>query len=101
MKKNILSKFIIIGLVNLFWLMPAVCVAKSHHSGNHANSVMQSLNSSHDATILSLNSDRPPGWNRGRKRGWDNGDVPPGLAKRDDDSALGSAIRNIRSWLSK
>lgn len=26
---------------------------------------------------------RPPGWNRGRKRGWGNCDLPPGLAKKE------------------
>ena len=27
-------------------------------------------------------SDRPPGWDRGRKTGWGACDVPPGLAKK-------------------
>jgi hypothetical protein len=27
-------------------------------------------------------SNRPPGWDRGRKVGWGNCDVPPGLAKK-------------------
>lgn len=26
--------------------------------------------------------DRPPGWNRGKKTGWSNCDVPPGQAKK-------------------
>ncbi len=28
-------------------------------------------------------SNRPPGWDRGRKTGWGNCDVPPGLAKKE------------------
>ncbi len=28
-------------------------------------------------------SGRPPGWDRGRKTGWGNCDVPPGLAKKE------------------
>jgi len=28
------------------------------------------------------NSGRPPGWDRGRKVGWGNCDLPPGLAKK-------------------
>lgn len=28
-------------------------------------------------------SNRPPGWDRGRKTGWGNCDLPPGLAKKE------------------
>ncbi len=28
-------------------------------------------------------SGRPPGWNRGRKTGWGDCDLPPGLAKKE------------------
>jgi hypothetical protein len=28
------------------------------------------------------NGDTPPGWQHGRKRGWGNSDMPPGLAKK-------------------
>lgn len=27
---------------------------------------------------------RPPGWDRGRKEGWDGGDIPPGLRDKND-----------------
>ena len=31
---------------------------------------------------LPVSPGRPPGWDRGRKVGWGNCDVPPGLAKK-------------------
>ena len=33
-------------------------------------------------TDFRTRSNRPPGWDRGRKVGWGNCDVPPGLAKK-------------------
>jgi hypothetical protein len=32
--------------------------------------------------VLDGRHGRPPGWDRGRKVGWGNCDVPPGLAKK-------------------
>lgn len=36
----------------------------------------------HDKNWQARNDRRPPGWDRGRKEGWRDGDVPPGLAKK-------------------
>jgi hypothetical protein len=32
--------------------------------------------------VFNANSGRPPGWDRGRKVGWGNCDLPPGQAKK-------------------
>jgi hypothetical protein len=47
-------------------------------------------------TGFSTRSNRPPGWNRGRKVGWGNCDVPPGQAKKIGCS--GFAIRDHRRF---
>ena len=35
------------------------------------------------ATTKAEGHHRPPGWDRGRKQGWDDGDEPPGWEKKD------------------
>ena len=44
---------------------------------------------------------RPPGWDRGRKVGWGNCDMPPGLAKKHgcrNNSWFGDGRRDDRRW---
>jgi hypothetical protein len=51
----------LVSLLALLVMTPALATAQgnSHGKGNH-----------------------PPGWSRGRKAGWGNCDLPPGLAKK-------------------
>ena len=43
-------------------------------------------------------ADRPPGWDRGEKKGWGGGSLPPGLAKKGGWLPPGLSGEDLEDW---
>ncbi|MBI2678894.1 MAG: hypothetical protein HYX28_08935 [Candidatus Koribacter versatilis] len=58
------------------------------HGNGQGNSAQHSNGQGHDAY-----GNRPPGWDKGKKTGWGDCDVPPGQAKKQGCNSTSSAHR--------
>ena len=71
-------------------------------SNGHSNSGASKTHDNHDDAEEEGSHhgppSRPPGWDKGEKKGWNGGSVPPGLAKHGEgnEQSLGDIARQYR-----
>lgn len=87
MKANILYRMLVAAVISAVLLMGISIPANAQKQSQQAqeqkkNQKKEQPRAQQEKKVLQQKQDRPPGWDKGKKTGWGDSDVPPGQQSR-------------------